>query len=197
MMPFTTFEDSEVHGNDTAPWGPNACHNHWACLRGSFSVGYNRRQPGPSVGHVTQAFVPATPLEETPLWCVAPTNQPSTCLPGEEEKARELPQVTTLLTPPEEVVKPEEAVKVEETEEAAAPKTLVWTQVHPSRPVVPMGLVPHSLGDEWHCWCRCSHNSYRKASLQAENQQSGGAGDSVPNATCDNSQFKSTGPFVP
>ena len=47
-----------------------------------------------------------------------PTNQPSACLPGLEGKARETPQVATLPTPPEEVVKPEEAKEVMKQEEA-------------------------------------------------------------------------------
>ena len=70
-----------------------------------------------------------------------------------------------LLTPPEEA---EEVVKAEEfteTEEAVAPVTPLWTQVHPSRPVAPVGLVPHSLGDKWHCHCHYSHYSHRRAFL--------------------------------
>ena len=39
--------------------------------------------------------------------------------------------------------------------------TLVWTQVHPSRAPVPMGLVPHSLGDEQHCHHSHSHCSQK------------------------------------
>ena len=112
--------------------------------------------------------MPATPLGETPLQHVVPTNQPTACLPGQEEKAREPPQVTMMPTPPEEVVKPEEAeevrkpegaVKAEEAGELAALMTPVWTQVHPSRPVVPVGLVPYSLGDKRHHCCSHSHCS--------------------------------------
>ena len=47
-------------------------------------------------------------------------------------------------------MKSEKVVKGEETKEAAAPVTPVWIQVHPSRPVVPVGVVPQSLGDEQH-----------------------------------------------
>ena len=80
--------------------------------------------------------MPATPLGETLLQCAAPTNQPSACLPGLKENAREPPQVTKPLTP------------LMEGEEVVTPAPLGWTQVHPSRAVVPVGLVPHSLGDE-------------------------------------------------
>ena len=169
---FMTFEDSEVLGNDTAPWGHNVCCSHRACPRGSFSVAYSRRQPGPSIGHITQTSMPATPLGETLLQCVAPTNQPSACLPGLEENAREPPQVTM---PPAPLM---EAEKVAEAEEVAALATSGWTQGHPSRAVVPVGLDPHSLCDEW---CHC--HSQRRAYLWAEkNQQGGSASDSVPGA---------------
>ena len=77
----------------------------------------------------------------------APTNQPSACLPGLEENAREPPQVTMPMTPPMEA---EEVAEEEEAEEIVALAMSGWTQVHPSRAVVPVGLVPHSLGDEWH-----------------------------------------------
>ena len=163
-------------------------------------------------GHITQASMPATPLGEPPPQCATPTNQPSVCLPGMEEKARKPPQVATPLTPPEEVVKPEEAeevmkwegaVKAEETGEVASLMTPVWTQVHPFRLVVPVGPVPHSLGDEQHCHHTHSCCSCRRTSLQAENQQSSGTGDSVPDATqgspattCNSSPLVPLGPSV-
>ena len=192
MEPFTTFEDSEVLSDDTTSQDIDVFHSHQVQPRGSVSVAYSGRWPGPRVSHIVQAFLPATPLGETPLWCVAATNQPSACLPEQEEKARELPWVATLLTPPEEVVKleepeevmkPEEAEKVEETGKVVGLMTLVWTQIHPSRPVLPVGLVPHSVGDEQHHHHSCSCDSHRRASLWAENQQSGSADDSVPDAT--------------
>ena len=125
-------------------------------------MAYGRRQPGPSVCHITQTSVPATRLGETPLQCAAPTNQPSTCLPELEEKAREPPQVTMPPTPPE---KAKEVVKAVKTEEVAALVNPVWIQVHPSRPVVPVGIVPHSLGDEQHCHHSHSCHSCKRASL--------------------------------
>ena len=65
MKPFTNFEDLEVLGDNTTPWDHDVCHNHQACPRGSFSAAYNGRWLGPSVGHIAQASVPATPLGET------------------------------------------------------------------------------------------------------------------------------------
>ena len=81
-------------------------------------------------------------------------------------------QVTMLLTPPMEA------------EEVAALANLGLTQVHPFRAVVPVGLAPHSLGDEWHCCHSHSCSSQRRAYLQADkNQQSSDPNDSVPGAT--------------
>ena len=78
----------------------------------------------------------------------------------------------------------EEVAEAGEVEEVTAPATLGWTQVHPSRVAVPVGLAPHSLGNEWHCHCSHSCHSQRWAHLQAEkNQQSGDRDDSVPGVT--------------
>ena len=54
---------------------------------GGFSGASNRRGPGPSIGHIAQTSVLATSLGEN----TAPTNQPSTCLPGLKDNAREPP----------------------------------------------------------------------------------------------------------
>ena len=192
----------------------DVCCNHQACLKGSFLVVYSGRQPGLSVGHIDCPGLHAGhSLGETLLQQAVPTNQPSTCLSGLEDKARELPQVATLPTLPgeaeegvkpeeaEEVVKPKEVVKVEETEDVAALVTLVWTQVHPSRPVVPVGLVPHSLDDEWHHCHNHSHCSHRRASLQAEkSQQSSSTSDYPwcnPRFPCDNSNLSPLAPLGP
>ena len=91
IKPFTTFKDSEVLSNNTAPWSHDVYWSHWVCPRGSFSVAFSRRWPGPSIGHITQTSVLATPLGETLLQCTVPTNQTSTCLPGQEENAKEPP----------------------------------------------------------------------------------------------------------
>ena len=47
---------------------------------GSFSVASSRRGPGPSVSHIAQASVLATPLGE----CAAPITQPPACLLGQK-----------------------------------------------------------------------------------------------------------------
>ena len=67
MKPFMTFKDSEVLRSNTVPWGCDVCHNCWAHPRGSLSVAYSRRWPGPSIGHIAQTSVLATPLGETLL----------------------------------------------------------------------------------------------------------------------------------
>ena len=115
---------------------------------------------------------------------------------GTKDNVSEPPPVVMLPTPlveTEEAVKTKEAMKTIEAvktgeavkaEEAAALATPVWTQVHPSRPAVPVGLVPHSLGDELCCHHSHSHCSQRRVHLQAQkDQQSGDPTDSVPNAT--------------
>ena len=90
----------------------------------------------------------ATTLGETLLQCAEPTDQPSaclleleenapsTCLPGLEENAREAPLVTS---PPMPTREANEVVEAEDVMVQAPPG---WTQVHPSRPVVPVGLSP-------------------------------------------------------
>ena len=65
----------------------------------------------------------------------------------------------------EEFAEAEEAEKAVEAEEVVALATSGWTQIHPSRPEVPVGPVPHSLGDEWHHHCSHSHCSQRRAHL--------------------------------
>ena len=189
IEPFTTFKDSKVLSNNTAPWGHDVCCSHGAFLRGSFSVASSRRQPGPSIGLITQTSMLATPLGETLLQCAVPTNQPSTGLPGLEENAREPPWVTTLLTPLMEVE------EVTEAEEVVALVTLGWTQIHPYRVVV-----PHSLHDEWHCCHSHSHHSWRRAHLQAEkNQQIGNPNDFVPGSpvtTCNSSPLATSSPSM-
>ena len=61
MEPFTTFEDSEVLSDDITPQDIDVCHSHQANPRGSFSVVYSGRWRGPSVSHIAQDFMPATP----------------------------------------------------------------------------------------------------------------------------------------
>ena len=138
MEAFTTFQDSKVLGNDITPWG----HSLWACPRGSFSMAYSRQQPGSSIGSTTQTSM--LPLGETLLPHAAPTAQPSSCPP---ENAREPLPVTSLLMPPGEAKEDVKAKEVEGAEEVTAQVPPGWTQVHPSRPVVHVGLVPHSLAD--------------------------------------------------
>ena len=65
----------------------------------------------------------------------------------------------------EEVTEAKEVAEAEETEEVVAPLTSGWTQVYPSRPVVPVGLVPHTLGDEQHHCHSHSRCSQRRAHL--------------------------------
>ena len=136
------------------------------------------RGPGPNIGHITQTSALATPSGETLPQPAEPMDQPSACLPDdqrEEEDVRELPQDTSPTVPLGE------ARETMEAEGAVAHMPPGWTQVHPSRPVVPVGLVPHSLGDEWHHCHSHSCHSQKRAHLQAEkNQQSGGTCDSVP-----------------
>ena len=94
---------------------------------------------GPNIGHTTQTSAPATPSRETLPQPAEPTYQPSACLPEdqrEEEDVKDPPQDTL---PPMPLGKAKEVMEVEE---AAAQVPLGWTQVHPSRPVVPVGLVP-------------------------------------------------------
>ena len=112
----------------------------------------------------------AAPLGET-LQQAEPTDQPSTGLPGLEESTGEPPQVITLLTPPMEVVEAVEVVEGEEVAEARETEknmALVipgWTQIHPSRAAVPVGLGPHSLGDEQHHHCSHRCHSQSRAHL--------------------------------
>ena len=117
----------------------------------------------------------ATPLGET-LQHAELTEQPSTGLPGLEESAGEPLKVITLLTPQIEVVEAvtitlptplieiveaakvvevEEVAEARETEKDMALATLIWTQIHPSRAAVAMGLVPHSLDNGWYWCCSC------------------------------------------
>ena len=63
------------------------------------------------------------------------------------------------------VVEAEEVAEARETEKDMALATPGWTQIHPSRAAVPVGLVPHGLGDEQHCGCSCSCHSQRRAHL--------------------------------
>ena len=145
-----------------------------------FSVAYSRRWPGPSIDHIAHASVPAIPSGETPLQCAASTNQPSTCLPGLEEKAREPHK----LLHHQHLQRKQRKLWKQRKQRKLWLHQPVWTQFYPSRPVVPVRLVPHSIGDEWHCHCSCSCHSCRRASLWAEkNQQSGSTSDSLPNAT--------------
>ena len=186
MEPLMTFQDSEVLGDDTNPWGPEVCHNLWAHPRRSFSVAYSERWPGPSIGQIAQTPVPAIPLGET-LQSATPTDQSSPSLPGLDESAGEPPWAITLPTPPMEVVEAAKVVEVEEvadtreTEKDMALATLGWTQIHPSRAAVLVELVPHSLGDEQCCCHSHRHHRWRKTHLWAEqDQQSGDTSGSAP-----------------
>ena len=123
--------------------------------------------------------------------CSTP-NWPSTGLPGLTESAGEPPQASTPLTPLMEVVKAAKCVKAakvvemegvagaRETEEDVALVTPHWTQICPSRAAVPVGCVPHSLGDKQCCHCSHSDQSRKRAYLWAEqDEQSGGPSSSA------------------
>ena len=67
-----------------------------------------------------------------------------------------------------EVVEMGEVAEAREKEEDMALATPVWTQVHPSRAPVPVGLVHYSLGDEQQCHHSHSCHSQQQAHLQSE-----------------------------
>ena len=178
-----TFGDSEVLGNDTTPWDCNACHNHWACSRGLFQ--WPTVEDNQGLVLVISLIPPCQPLPwEKPysnMQCSL-TIPPHACQDWKRMQGSPRESLHCWHPPQEaEVVKAEEVV---EAEEVVALAPLGWTQVHHSRPVVPVGLVPYSLGDEQHHYCNHSHCSWRRAYLPAEkNQQNGGTGDSVIGAT--------------
>ena len=56
-------------------------------------------------------------------------------------------------------------------EEVMAPAPLGWMEIHSSRPVGPLGLVPHDLGTEQHHHHNHSHSSHKRAQAQVEKNQ--------------------------
>ena len=95
----------------------------------------------------------ATYTREAVPYQTVPTSQPSTPTHplGFAESVKEPLQVTTLPTPSPEA------------EEVVAPVPLGWMQIHQSRPVDPLGLVPHDLGTEWHHHHSHSDSSHKRA----------------------------------
>ena len=75
---------------------------------------------------------------------------------GFAESVKEPPQATTLPMPSPKA------------EDITALAPLRWMQVHPSRPVGPLGLVPHDLVTEQYHHHSCSCSSHKRAQAQAE-----------------------------
>ena len=99
-----------------------------------------------------------------------------------------------------EVVEAGKVVEARETEKDAALASLVSTQICPSRAAVLVGLVPHSLGEEWCCSHSYSHCSHRRAQLHAEqvekSSDTSGSAPGSPEMTSDSSPLATSSPRV-